>query len=89
MLLVRVRTGCVRGQAPRTLSVTHSRETGHMDRAIAGVDGEQAEVGLRPGFDERASGKRAVVMTHHDRGRAGGQTIPFGANADLGETDRW
>src|SRR5690625_615953 len=83
MLLATVRTGCVRGQAPRTFSVTHPRKTGHMDRAIALVDGEQAEAGLRLGFDERASGERAVVMTHHHRGRAPGQTIPFGADADL------
>src|SRR5690625_4988699 len=48
MLLVMARTGCVRGQAPRTFSATHPRETGHMDRAIELVDGEQAEVGLRP-----------------------------------------
>ncbi|WP_324653668.1 hypothetical protein [Georgenia sp. H159] len=59
-----------------------------MDRAIACVDGELAEFGLRPASTSALWGKRAVVMTHHDRGRADGQTIPFGADADLRRRER-
>lgn len=69
MLLVMVRTGCVRGQAPRTFSATHPRE----GKSYATRDRtREPDAGNAMLADAATWGKRAVVMSHHDRGRAAG-----------------